>query len=364
MFHIPLEEEESLHLDLRISLRSQMEASGVRRIVQKLGEFKGPNVSSLEKALQTFEERAIADSRLLQEGDHQQILRDIQDTDSLVDAVFSNVQATRAQDFFLSTLKHMLLIRGDNNQKVLYFQLIDRIVTALVMDRKYLDENLMNLFGTSFSDIASRFVDQDHLQRLVKENESYKELIKRLRKDKEALDEQLETNQGGTVNQLKAVLGRTNEELRISRQATQALEKQLRDEREESARKAADQELQIRELFKMLKESKMLEAVSENSELIDRHELLAIMNKNMERTRTIQALEGRHVKNKKSGQLAFQASPPDTDRRRSAKSSNDRKSRFEDASEEAARQHIEEALSRGASELVSAFIKQSRQLYS
>ncbi|CAG8768523.1 11408_t:CDS:2, partial [Gigaspora rosea] len=65
--------------------------------------------------------------------------------------ILASVQGTRAYDFFLSAMQHLLLIRDDGEARTKYFQLIDSLVTQVVLDRHGLDQDWSQSVGLTVS---------------------------------------------------------------------------------------------------------------------------------------------------------------------------------------------------------------------
>lgn len=349
-------------LHLRIHIRNQMEASGLRRILSKLEAFNHPLI---DKQTEEYEAQAEHDMKSLQELCHWEEARDLSTPDAVFHALMLSVWETRAQDFLLSALKHLLLIPDDIESKVRYHRLFDRLVSSIVMDRnaanQALEGNFSSMFGTSVEDVINRFTDSDRLQQATEEAAAFKQKNSRLKSEKAALEDQLMQQQGGFVDELKSQLTRAEDDLNTSRQASQSLQDHMEDIEKTHAAKVAELELQIRELFRMLQEARMLEVIEDENGILPRRELLSLMKKKLERTRTVYALEGKSREGRQSQKPGEAASEADLEEEESQGSrAAARRSAFEDANEEDVRAHIEEALANGAS--VSDSIFQTRFL--
>jgi cytokinesis protein len=334
-----------------------MESAGLRRILDKIRAFSHP---VLDRQLESYDSQAQSDLLELQDSLAHDELEDLQDPYEVLRAVLLNVEGTRGQDFLISALKHLLLIRQEGEKKVRYFQLVDRIITAVVMDNKALDADFATVLGTSVANVIERFSDQDRLQKALDEAATFKAHADRLNLEKVELEDQISQQQGGLVHQLKSTVARTEEDLRISRSATESLETRLESTERAHREKEAELELQVRELFNMLKEARMLEVVEGDSGVLDRRELMEQMEKKLQRTKTIHALEGRTASKVPDKKPA--AVPPPLPRdtlqvdtgaaNQITDSASPRKSRFEDAEDDTVRLHIEQSLAANAASLV------------
>jgi len=320
-----------------------MEASGLRRILDKLRSFNHP---ILDRQLDDYDSQTQFDLTELQENFDQDVLEDMSDPYNVLRAILSSVEGTRAQDFLISMLKHLLLIRQQGDSRVRYFQLIDRLVTNIVLDRKALDSDFAKVIGSSVADIASRFADQERLQQALEDLARLRTEHQQIQQEKEDLEEEASSSQGGVVGQLKVQLSRAEEDLRVSRQTSGALESRITNLEKTYREKEQLQEMQVQELFSMLKEARLLDNVDvDEGSILDRRELLALMEKKLERTKTFYALEGKTLE----GQAASRSAKSSA---KSQISTATRQSAFEDAEDEAVRQHIASRIAASTAELV------------
>lgn len=322
-----------------------MDASGLRRILKKLRSFNHP---SIERTIHQYESDAEDDFEQVVENFNQDVLRDMSNPSDVYNAIMSNVEGTRAYDFFLSAMQHLLLIREEGESRIRYFQLIDRLITSIVLDRKSIDGDFSSIMGVSVNSVVAKFADQDRLQEAITETTELKVIISKLKRDKEALEEEVNQGNDGLVKNLKTRLARTEEDLKISRSASAGLQAKVQEVERSYQERLAEQELQIRELFNMLKEARALETVTDEAGVLNRRELMDLMEKKLQRTKAIHQLEGRHLSRKPTRKDELEVLEEDEGR----PGKSPRKSRFEDAEEENVRQHIEETLAAGKSHLV------------
>ena len=84
-------------------------------------------------------------------------VKDMQDPTQIVDAIQSKVQGTRAQDYFLSAMQHMLLIRdNDGEDRLRMFQLVDAMLSYVAMDRRLPDMDLKQSLNFSVQSLLDR----------------------------------------------------------------------------------------------------------------------------------------------------------------------------------------------------------------
>ena len=155
-------------LQARVHLRSQMTASGLPRIMAKMRELSTPD---LDVQMSVYEKNAAADQEEMMESFHQSTVKDLNDPQDVFRLVMDRVQDSRAKDFFMSALQHLLFIQRDGADLVHFYQLIDSMISTVVMDRDGAATNadLESLMGTSLNNVLDRFADQDLLERLQHE---------------------------------------------------------------------------------------------------------------------------------------------------------------------------------------------------
>jgi len=400
-------------LDVRVHLRAQMEACGVKRIIAKLKDF---GHSSMDRIILQIETEEQDDARELARDYNQDLLRDMSNPHDIFNAILASVQGTRAHDFFLSSMQHLLLIRDDDDEtRMRYFQLIDQLITSVVLDQKVgagAEQDFSALMGVSVAKVVSRFADQDRLDKALAQASEMRATAQQLALEKAAVEEELRVvssassgSAGGAaaagdrlaLSQLTDKFASSEEHLKNSRLATKKLEADLIEMKRMYEERIASLELRIQELFNMLRESRGLEnVVSANSTAtanggvgaIDREALVANLERQHEIKRTIEKLEGGY-RNRKAAKSGLGGGTPeengafdDDDEEEedeefssevastvkakknagAGKSTSARRaevksgSQFIDAEEERVREHIEASLAANLDKLVSPLV--------
>jgi cytokinesis protein len=350
-----------------------MEAAGLANILERCRSFQ---FAGLDKQLDQYDELYEEDHTIMRKNFDEEILRDMSDPYDVYRAIMANLEGTEAFKYFLSAMQHLLLVREEGDTKSRYFQLIDTLVTSVVLDKKPSFSNgLSNTIGLSVERLVAQFGESERAQALEKETSEARVQLGHLKLEKETLERELAAVGDGLVGQLKERLAATEEKLRISRLTTEALQEQLKDQQSMHEEQIQQLELQISELFKMLKESRGFASAMEASKGMDRKDLIYSISKQMERKKTIGILEGRRRQDVDGEEDESDAGPVETGmevdmdslrrRRRTAErrrrqqsgaASGDntgRTSQFMDAEEERVRLHIEETLAAGAELMVS-----------
>ena len=288
--------------ELRLHHRSQMEAAGLHRIIELLSSF---GVSTIDARIEELRDILEEDEQRLRERMNQEILQDLNNPADVYSAIVDKIKDTKAREYFLSMMQHMLLIHEDGAPMVHYFQLIDSLVTDVVLDKKL--NGAEARLGHSVERIIAQFNEADRTKVLEDEAGQARSEMLRLKVDKENLEAEVAQGQEGLVGQLKDKVTRLEEKLAISREASSRLQGQLETQKAGYEEQIAQLEAQIMELFRMLKEvGREVNTILDNPSTsgMDRKTLVQTLEKHFQRDKTISILEGREAsrRGKKAGQ--------------------------------------------------------------
>lgn len=257
-----------------------METSGLKRILDK--HLVLDHVL-LQRLISDHFEDAQNDELELMDNMKDEIRMNFSDPRGCFDAIVANTEG-RALDFFSSTLKHLLLIPTEFETRMRYFQLIERLVSSVVTDGKGLDGDFTTLLGSSVASVVALFGDQDRLQDALEDIEDARAKIQRLQREKETMREQIDEGAAGAVGTLKGKLDKLDRALALSRAATDTTKSELATKEREYQHQIAALRLDNRELYERLKQAGMLDGIAD--------ELKERMEKQLQRMRTVQILEG------------------------------------------------------------------------
>ena len=276
-------------LDLRIHHRSLMEAAGLQRLIQLCLSFGFPNIDTQIQLLQGMLEE---DERRLRERMDTLILKDMASVQDVFEALQKKTEDTKAKDYLLSMLQHLLLIREEGPALAHHFQLIDSMVTDLVLDKKL--GGAEQRLGHSVERIIAQFNEADRTQQLEDELAKAHAGIVQLRLEKETLEEETAKGQDGMVGELRVKVIHLEDRLHQSRDNYSRLQNTLDKQRDHYEEQIQQLEAQIMELFRMLRKvGKGVDKIFENSGGMDRKQLIETLERHFERDKTIDILEGR-----------------------------------------------------------------------
>lgn len=78
------------------------------------------------------------------------------------------------------------------HDRIRYFQLMDAIVTQIVLDRRGLTDDFESKFGVSVNQLVNKLVDQDRVNAVQDELKSLRHQVETLTKEKFALEHETE----------------------------------------------------------------------------------------------------------------------------------------------------------------------------
>jgi cytokinesis protein len=373
--------------DMRVHYRSQMEAAGVRLLFDKFAEFES---TAINRQLKNWESIGADDHRRLLELYDQEILKNVHDPEDVFKAIQEKVAGTKANDYFLSAMRHLLLIRGEDDEQSRYYQLVDSLVSSIVLDRNpNFAGGLSSITGVSVARLVAQMGDQDHARKIEDEAKALRARVVELELDREDMRQRLAQSADGLVGDLQARVRALEEKLRVSRHNTESLKGQIDEQRRGFNEQIEQLEVQITELFKMLRDARGFENLVGKAEGsvggMARKDLVMSLSKQMERKKTIGILEGKHRKKGKKGingnvaeedgdtndedededaedaDAATEVRLRKTSNRGRLKSGRHtgRVSQFADAEEDRVQEHAERSLAEGAELVVSQRISYS-----
>ena len=284
-------------LDVRIHHRTLMDAAGLPRIVPLFRELSIPSMDKqLDELANIFEE----DEQHLKERHDSAMLASFSHPEDIWNALCSRMEGSRAKDYFLSMMRHLLLIREEGPQLAYHYQLLDSLVSDVVMDGKLATAE--RRLGHSVQRIIAQLNESDRLEMAEAEMSQARAQALRLKLEKEALEEEISQGLDGLVGQLKDKVSHLEQQLATARETISRLQNQMEAQKSGYEDTIAQLEAQIMELFRMLKElGKGVDTIIEsNTGSMDRKTLIDVLNKHLERTKTIGILEGKGRRKKKA----------------------------------------------------------------
>jgi cytokinesis protein len=210
-------------------------------------------------------------------------------------------------------MRHLLLIRGETDEQARYYQLVDSLISSIVLDRNpNFAGGLSSITGVSVARLVAQMGDQDRTREVEDEVKGLRARLVELDLEREDMRTRLAQSADGLVGDLQARVKSLEEKLRVSRQTTESLKGQINEQKRGYAEQIQQLEVQITELFRMLRDANGFENLGVNVENVDgvtRSDMVMTLSKQMERQKTIGILEGSHRRRKKKGLNVASPSP-------------------------------------------------------
>ncbi|XP_051869508.1 protein diaphanous homolog 1-like [Pristis pectinata] len=118
-------------LDFRIHLRSEFMRLGLNQILPELRKIE---TEELKVQLNVFDEHAEEDSDDLKTR-LEDIRIEMEDVNEIFQMLLNTVKDSKAEQYFLSILQHLLLIRNDYQARPQYYKLLDECVSQVVLQK-------------------------------------------------------------------------------------------------------------------------------------------------------------------------------------------------------------------------------------
>ncbi|KAI0244198.1 hypothetical protein L0F63_007271 [Massospora cicadina] len=232
-------------LEIRMHIRNQLNLCRLGNILKLMREL-GSEFINLQ--ILKFERVAELDMAELIESYNSHILQNMNDPRDVFEALLTSVGDTRAYDYFLSALQHMLLIRYDADLKTRYYQVIDSVITDIVLDQHYFENGYARQNG-SVATIIAKFEKEEQLERSLAELKETKEQLHKVISRKNELELELSMHEDDMVTALKSRNHSLENLLRMSQQTCEALRSRYEGVFSELDGKLSRQDKQLKHVY-------------------------------------------------------------------------------------------------------------------
>lgn len=249
-------------VEVRVHLRSQMNASGLDKIMDKMMDF---NNEQLKRHINIYKQMSENDMDEIMEIYNETILSNMNDPRACFERILERVEGSRSYNFFLSALQHMLMIQAQGDTQVRYFQILDKLITQVVMDRKGIKNDDMSI-GWSVGMLIDKFAEQDELDKSAQEAKEAKQMLEKVIKEKQELETEINLKGDGVVGVLRDKTNSLEDLLRMSRHTIATLQRKLKDTQQEYEMNVTALDQQLREIQKSAVEANKKDGVAQNHE--------------------------------------------------------------------------------------------------
>nr|KMM63860.1 cytokinesis protein sepA [Coccidioides posadasii RMSCC 3488] len=299
-------------LQLRCHIRAQFTACGIKRL---LGKMEGFQYESIEKQIERYRENEAIDyedllqreSSSLKDGIEGEVA-DMNDPVQITNAIVERLRGSRSQDFFLSAMQHMLLIRenaAEDGQRM--FQLVDAMLSYVAMDRRLPDMELKQSLNFTVQSLLDKLHTDSEARRAFDESLEARQIAEAAIAERDAMKAQIELGADGLVKKLQKQIEEQNGVMDLQTRQNESLKAELAEVQRLRAQELQRNELETRELYLMLRDAQDVAAskartgkdgiaemdAAQMQGILDREKLMERLEKQLERTKTQFKLEGK-----------------------------------------------------------------------
>ncbi|KAJ5674823.1 uncharacterized protein N7477_004757 [Penicillium maclennaniae] len=297
-------------LQLRCHIRAQFISCGVKRLLTKMEGFQ---YEVIDKQIERFRENEAIDYEDLLQRENSSMkdsvegeVKDMSDPLQIADAIATRINGTRAHDYFLSAMQHMLLIRENGGEENLrMFQLVDAMMSYVAMDRRLPDLDLRQGLGFTVQSLLDRLHTDAEARRVYDEALEARQIAEAAIAERDEMKSQVELGADGLVKKLQKQIEEQAGIIELQTRTNESFKAEIAEVQRLRAQELQRNELETRELYLMLRDAQDIAASnarknaapdSDPSQLpgiMDRERLMERLERQLERTKTQFKLEGK-----------------------------------------------------------------------
>jgi cytokinesis protein len=300
-------------LQLRIHIRAQFNACGIRRILTKMEAFQ---YDLIDKQIEHFRTNEAIDYEDMLERENSSIkdnvegeVKDLNDPVQIVDAIQQRLQGSKTQDYFVSALQHLLLIRdNDGEERLRMFQLVDSMLSYVAMDRRLPDMDLKQSLNFTVQSLLDKLHTDSEARQALDEALEARQIADAAMAERDEMRERMALGADGLVAKLQKQLDEQARFIDAQRRQAEGLKSELESLQSLRAKEAQRNELETRELYLMLRDAQDVAASNaakggstklgdddpvRMQGILDRERLMGRLQMQIERQKTQFKLEGR-----------------------------------------------------------------------
>ncbi|OAX77771.1 cytokinesis protein sepA, partial [Emergomyces africanus] len=300
-------------LQLRCHIRAQFTSCGIKRLLVKMEGFQ---YETIDKQIDQYRENEAIDYEDLLQRENSSMkdsiegeVIDMNDPVQITNAITSKMKGGRSQDYFLSAMQHLLLIRENSGEDgVRMFQLVDAMLSYVAMDRRLPDLDLKQSLNFTVQSLLDKLHTDAEARRAFDESLEARQIAEAAIAERDEVKAQLELGADGLVKKLQKQIEEQTDIINLQARQKEALKAELAEVQRLRDQELQRNELETRELYLMLRDAQDVAASkaqksglaelgdtdpAQMNGILDREKLLSRLEKQLERTKTLFKLEGR-----------------------------------------------------------------------
>lgn len=301
-------------LQLRVHIRAQFTACGIKRILTKMEGFQYEYIDKQVERYRTNE--AIDYEDLLDRENSSMVdsiegeIKDLNDPMQITDAIMSKIQGSRSQDYFISAMQHLLLIRDNEGEdRLRMFQLVDSMLSYVAMDRRLPDMDLKQSLNFTVQSLLDKLYTDSEARQARDEALEARQIADSAIAERDEMKAQVELGADGVVAKLQRQLEEQAAIIELRGRQVEAMKAELAEIQRIRAQELQRNELETRELYLMLRDAQDIAASANKSGkegpgvadptqmqgIMDRDKLMNRLEIQLQRAKTQAQLEGRNM---------------------------------------------------------------------
>lgn len=301
-------------LELRVHIRAQFTACGIKRILSKMEAFQ---YDLLDKQIERFYTNEAIDYEDMLERENSSIkdnvegdLKDLNDPVQIADAIQQRLHGSKTNDYFVSALQHLMLMRGhDGEERLRMFQLVDAMLSYVAMDRRLPNMDLKQSLNFTVQSLLDKLHTDSEARQAQDESLESRQIAEAAMAERDEMKARVEMGADGLVAKLQRQLDEQTRFIEAQKRQAEGLKAELENIQTLRAKEAQRNELETRELYLMLRDAQDIAASNAAKStmakppraqdsakmqgILDRDRLMERLQMQLERQKTQYKLEGR-----------------------------------------------------------------------
>ncbi|KAK4550848.1 hypothetical protein LTR36_000428 [Oleoguttula mirabilis] len=304
-------------LQLRCHVRAQFVTCGLKRILNKMEEFQ---YEVIDKQIERYRTNEAIDYEDLLEREASSMTdsmegegKDLNDPVQIVEAIQQKIAGSRAGDYFLSALQHLLLMRdNEGDDRLRTFQLVESMLSYVAMDRRLPDMDLKQSLNFTVQNLMDKLYTDGEARQAREEAHEARLIADAAVAERDEMKSQVEMGAEGLVAKLQKQLDEQAAVIDLQARQTEAFKAELAELQRVRAQELQRNELETRELYLMLRDAQDIAAShaqksGKNTDkvggvqtdpkllqgILDRERLMDRLEMQLERAKTQAKLEGK-----------------------------------------------------------------------
>ncbi|KAJ3416224.1 hypothetical protein HDV05_002514 [Chytridiales sp. JEL 0842] len=181
-----------VQLDIRIHLRNEFTACGLREVIAKIRTFAPGDIVGIMTHVEGFERRAQMDEDEFMDGLNAGLCDfDLENPEAVLKVLMEAYKDdTEGRGYLKTILQHILIPTKlvDDGHRTKYLYLIDNIISKIVLDKKGLTSDFESTYHIHVKDVVQGLLDVDAMARMTEELDRLRNRCAELVSEKKKLE--------------------------------------------------------------------------------------------------------------------------------------------------------------------------------